>query len=95
MEFYTIGIYNQDTATGVNEETSNFLYSTFEKACDAIEKIIQTYKKGWSFVPPNREEMKKKIENRSYVHYYCGVVPKYEDEDVEYLFEIQKMKVVE
>lgn len=71
--FYSIHAYDQDT--GEDRINSGKLYTSFEKACEEIEKRIQAHIDYFNseeeeevFRAPNREEMKRKM--TKYVHYY-------------------------
>jgi len=75
--FYSIHAYDQESRHHAGEDRINNgkLYTTFEKACEEIEKEIQAHIKYFNteeekevFRAPNREEMKKKM--GKYVHYY-------------------------
>ncbi len=93
--FYSIHAYDQESTRHRGDDRINDgkLYTTFEKACDAIEKAIEDYIEHWNnhesdtpeeFEPPNREEMET---TRRYVHYYeCNSG---------WLWVIRKWKVVE
>lgn len=70
--FYSIHAYDQDEEDRIKDGK---LYTTFEKACDVIERKIQAHIEYFNgseqeqvFEPPNREEMKRKM--GKYVHYY-------------------------
>ena len=90
-----IQAHNQETTQSELLE-SHALYTTFEKACDAIEKEIHAYIDNYNcrrddpivFEPPKREDMFDHIRNRHYVHYY-------ELHELGYLFVIVKMIVQE
>lgn len=75
--FYSIHAYDQESRYYAGEDRINNgkLYTTFEKACEEIEKNIQAHIEYFNsseqeqvFEPPNREEMKTKM--GKYVHYY-------------------------
>jgi hypothetical protein len=96
--FYSIHVYDQESTRHIGEDRINDgkLYTTFEKACDAIEKAIGDYIEYWNnhesdtpeeFTPPNREKMEKAFVGFKYVHYYeCNSG---------WLWVIRKMTVVE
>ena len=78
---YSIHAYdtNYMCHQGDDKINTGILYTTFEKACDAIEKKIDFYIEYWNnhessspeeFEPPNREEMKKKMEVCIELKYY-------------------------
>lgn len=79
--FYAIHAYDQESKYHSDEDKidNQKLYTTFEKACDAIEKKIGDYIEYWNnhesdtpeeFEPPNREDKAKYIAKRPYVHYH-------------------------
>jgi hypothetical protein len=77
--FYSIHAYDQESKYFRGEDRINDgkLYTTFEKACDMIERKIQSHieffnsgEENQVFQPPNREEMKKRMGGFKYVHYY-------------------------
>ncbi len=78
--FYSIHAYNPESRNpGEDKIHDGILYTTFEKACEAINKKIDFYIEYWNnhesdtpeeFKVPNVEEMKKDIEKRKYVNYY-------------------------
>ena len=75
--FYSIHAYDQDA--GEERLNNKKLYATFDKACEEIEKRIQSHIEYFNseeetevFQPPNREEMKRKM--GKYVHYYETIV---------------------
>lgn len=74
--FYSIHMfvdYELQNDTGYFE-----LYSTFEKACDAMDKMILEYIKDMDrvvmtdlvFDEPDREPLRKELENCGWVRYY-------------------------
>ena len=91
--FYSIHAYDQESRYRAAEDRidNGILYTTFEQACDAIEKKIQAHiddvKMLEVYVQPNREEKKKEIDDKSYVHYYESVLLR--------LFVIRNWKVAE
>lgn len=75
--FYSIHAYDQESKYYAGEDRINDgkLYTTFERACEVIERKIQAHIEYFNsseeeqvFQPPNREEMKRKM--GKYVHYY-------------------------
>lgn len=75
--FYSIHIFEDsdyDNDNGYFE-----LYSTFEKACDAMDKLILEYiarmdrvvMSDFVFDEPDRGPLRKEIETRYWVRYYC------------------------
>ena len=77
--FYSIHAYDQESKYFSGEDRINDgkLYTTFEKACDMIERKIQSHieffnsgEENQVFQPPNREEMRKRMGGFKYVHYY-------------------------
>lgn len=96
--FYKIEAYDQDGRDSEDVLNSYNLYTTFEKACDAIDIEIQTLVNTYNlyvteyepivYTPPNRESINKNW-NR-YLHYYELAFP-----DACYLFVINKLTVVE
>lgn len=66
--FYSIHAYDQNTCDGDDLLNTKVLYSTFEKACDAIEKEIQLRTE--KFEPPNFMDLMRQINMGRYVHYY-------------------------
>ena len=92
--YYSIHAYDQESQYYRGEDRINNgkLYVTFEQACDAIEKKIQSHIEYFNsseeeevFRPPNREEMKQKM--GKYVHYY--------ETSTIWLWVISKWEVVE
>jgi hypothetical protein len=94
--FYSIHAYDQESKyySGEDRVDNGKLYTTFEKACEEIEKRIQSHIEFFNsgeenevFQPPNREEMKKVMEKRKFVHYYetnacwLWVISKWEVDD--------------
>ncbi len=77
--FYSIHAYDRESKYYAGEDRINDgkLYTTFEKACDVIERKIQAQIEYFNceeenevFQPPNREEMKKRMGGFKYVNYY-------------------------
>lgn len=86
--FYSIHVYDQNATDEVNQDRINNkkLYTTFEKACDDMDKKIKWHIDYWNdhdddgenferptrhvFEQPNREEKKEEISKSTYVHYY-------------------------
>lgn len=77
--FYSIHAYDQESHyhRGENKIDNRTLYPSFRKACDMIEKEIKRYIACFNgpdqvevFKQPNREEMKRQIDIKKYVHYY-------------------------
>lgn len=94
--FYSIHAYDQESKYYAGEDRVNdgILYTTFEKACDVIERKIQAHIEYFNseeevevFRPPNREEMRHKMGKGKYVHYY--------ETSVLWLWVISKWEVVE
>lgn len=74
--FYSIHAFDEDD---MDNDSGYFdLYSTFDKACDAMDKKILEMLKEYDrvvisdfvFDPPDREELKKEIEKNNWVRYY-------------------------
>lgn len=93
-DFYTIHCYDQNTGSGEDLIDSYKLYTTFEKAAEALEGYIRLYIERYN---ENRSEHDKEEifekpkvtmrDNAEYCHYYeC-----YSN----YLFTICRMTVVE
>ena len=77
--FYSIHAYDQESRYNAGEDRINNgkLYTTFDKACEEIEKRIQAHIKYFNseeynevFRGPNREEMERKLGKHIDVHYY-------------------------
>ena len=94
--FYSIHAYEQESRYNAGEDRINDgnLYTTFDKACEEIEKKIQDHIKYFNdsdgeevFRAPNREEMERKIGKGKYVHYY--------ETDTIWLFVIQVWHVAD
>ena len=93
-QFYSIHCYDQNTGTGEDLIDSYNLYTTFEKAAEALEGYIRLYIERYNDNrrPDEKEEVfeKPKVtmkENDKYCHYYeCYSY---------YLFTICRMTVVE
>lgn len=64
--FYTIHAYDQESGRGDDLIEYQYLYTTFDKACDAIECEIHDK----NFERPDRTEMSQYLKTRNYVHYY-------------------------
>lgn len=95
---YSINAYDQESRYHAGEDRidDTKLYTTFEKACEEIERKIQAHIEYFNtedeievFRPPNREEMKKKIDTskNKYVHYY--------ESSVLWLWVVKKWEVVD
>jgi len=78
--FYSIHAYDQESKyfSGEDRIKNGKLYTTFEKACEEIERRIQSHIEffnSWEenevFQPPNREEMKGKM--GKFVNYYESI----------------------
>lgn len=94
--FYSIHAYDQESRYHAGEDRINDgkLYTTFEKACEEIEKRIQAHIEYFNseeenevFYPPNREDKEKYISKRPYVHYYESIAG--------WLWVIKKWEVVD
>ena len=74
--FYSIHAYDQQSRYDAGEDRikDGKLYTTFDKACTAIEKKIQDHinseEENEVFRAPNREDMERKMGKYKYVHYY-------------------------
>lgn len=77
--FYSIHAYDQESKYYHGEDRIHCgkLYITFEKACEVIERKIQAHIEYFNseeevevFRPPNRDEMKRKMDMSAHVHYY-------------------------
>ena len=78
--FYSIHAYDQESNYNSGEDKINNgkLYTTFEKACEEIERKIQDYMDEFHrvftnklvFQPPDREKIKTRMRMWKYVHYY-------------------------
>lgn len=94
--FYSIRAYDQESRYHAGEDRINNgkLYTTFDKACEEIEKKIQDHIKYFNsagenevFRAPNRENMKERLGKHTDVHYYetdvlwLWVISKWEVED--------------
>ena len=77
--YYSIQAYDQESLHHAGEDRINNgkLYTTFEKACEEIEKNIKAHIEEFNsseeeeeevFRAPNREKLKQKM--TKYVHYY-------------------------
>lgn len=93
--YYTIHCYDQNTGDERDQMDSYNLYTTFEKAADAlddeIKKHIEKYNVGYDdsfrFEPQDRKKGEEHLKTRNYYHYY--------ELDFRLLFVISKMTVVE
>jgi hypothetical protein len=64
--FYTIHAYDQESGRGDDLIEYQYLYTTFDKACDAIEEEIHDE----NFRRPDRTKMWEYLETHNYIHYY-------------------------
>jgi hypothetical protein len=64
--FYTIHAYDLESIRGVDLIEYQYLYTTFDRACDAIEYEIHDE----DFQRPDRTKMSQQVESHNYVHYY-------------------------
>ena len=93
--FYAIHCYDQNTCDGDDQMNNYRLYTTFEKAADAldveIKEHIEIYNAGddgpLKFEPQDRKRGEEHLKTRNYYHYY--------ELDFGLLFVISKMTVVE
>ena len=94
--FYSIHAYDQESRYFPGEDRINDgkLYTTFAKACEVIEMKIRTHIEYFNseeenevFRAPNREDMKKRMDTGTYVHYY--------ETQAGWLWVISKWEVVE
>lgn len=77
MVLYSLHAYDTETYWGTDGDdhiADGILYTTFEKACSAMEKRIQEYmqERGRDevFQPPNREKAKEQMKWERFVKYY-------------------------
>ncbi len=73
--FYSIHAYNPESRNpGEDKIHDGILYTTFEKACDAMNKMILDYiaQMDWIVVfdEPDREPLRKEIEMQEWTRYY-------------------------
>ena len=75
--FYSIHAFREEDADFEDEDGFFALYSTFEKACDAMDKKILDYIARMDrvvisdlvFDPPDREPLRKEMETKDWVRY--------------------------
>lgn len=76
--FYSIHAFREEDADFEDEDGFFALYSTFDKACDAMDKMILAYIaridrvviSDLVFDEPDREPLRREIETRDWVRYY-------------------------
>lgn len=76
--FYSIHVFPDEDADFEGEYGYFALYSTFDKACDAMNKMILDYIARMDrvvmsvlvFDEPDRERLRKEIETVYWIHYY-------------------------
>lgn len=72
--FYTIHRFEENSMFEFDDSGYFTLYSTFDKACDAMNKMILDYiaQMDWIVVfdEPDREPLRKEIETQEWTRYY-------------------------
>jgi hypothetical protein len=68
--FYSIHAYDKDSRYHAGEDMvdNGKLYTSFERACDEIEKRIRIHvESSEEFEPPDREELRRNVD--TYIHW--------------------------